>query len=170
MSEQPADSERPQAQGLADQFRQTIDAVIALVERCDDELWARPTAIEGWPVGTVAHHIAVATPHIMGWVRQAASGQPITDTEEIVLAANEVHATHAYTRESTLARLRRDGDAAYAEVAALTDEQLARRVPLGLREDAMISTKSVIVRILLHHPHEHLASMQATVEGQERHA
>lgn len=165
MPEQQIEGSTSQAQSLAEQFRQILNAVIALVERCDDEQWARLTAVEGWPVGTVAHHIALGIPHIMGWVRQAAAGEPISDTEEMVLQANDVHATRTYSRERTLTRLRRDGDAAYAEVAALTDEQLARKVPLGLRGNAPVSAKNLIVHILLHHPQEHLASIQATVDG-----
>lgn len=150
-------------EALAAQFEQANEAVIAAVEALTDEQWAARTAAEGWSVGVAAHHIAASHAAIAGFTRLVATGQaPPPLTPEMFDQINAQHAREhtACSIAETLELLRSGGAGAAAVVRTLTDEQLACTAPVLGRET---SAAQVIEQILIGHPRQHLASIQAVI-------
>lgn len=154
------------SQELAHLFEVANREVIEAVERCTDAQWQAVCADEGWSVGVVAHHIAVAHGVVVGWLQSVAEGRgmpPLTKAE--IDAMNRRHAEQfaGCTRAEVLHALRTGGDAAAAAVRALSDEALERSAPIRLLNGQMLSVEQLITFILIGHPQEHMASINATL-------
>ena len=152
------------AETLALQFEQVNGEVIAAVEGCTEEQWRRSTGSEGWPVGVVAHHIALAHAVVLGWVTAAAAGRDLGVSRTSIDEGNARHAQHAdtYSQAETLDLLRRNGESAARAVRTLDDAQLdhAARV---IADIAPLTTQQVVEAILIRHARSHLTSIQATL-------
>jgi len=147
-------------ESIATHFEQANADVIAAVEGMGDAQWRARSQNEQWPVGVVAHHVAVSHTGIADVVKAIAGGQQLPPfTQEMVDQGNAQHAReHAScTREETLALLRENGRTAEA-VRAIPDEGFARTAPLLGRD---MSAQQAAEMILIGHPRSHLASIQA---------
>lgn len=156
------------AAALAAQFEDANAAVIAAVERCSPEQWAKTCSAEGWSVGVTAHHIATGHAMISSFVGMVANGQPVPPvTREMIDAGNAQHAQeHAgCTREEVLEMLRRDGSAAAGLLRGLSDEQLDRTAPMAFAGGAELSAQAIAEMILIGHPKDHVRSIQAVLAG-----
>jgi hypothetical protein len=150
-------------ESLAAQFEQANADLIAAVEGMGDARWGARTPNEQWPVGVVAHHVAVSHPGIVDVVIAIAEGRQLPPfTQEMVDRGNTQHARENAncTREETLALLRENGGAAAEIVRAIPDEGFARTASLLGRE---MSAQQAAEMILIGHPRSHLASIQAAV-------
>jgi len=150
-------------ESLATQFEQANADLIAAVEGMGDAQWRARSQNEQWPVGVVAHHVAVSHTGIADVVKAIAAGQQLPPfTQEMVDQGNAQHAReHAdCTREETLALLRENGRTAVEAVRAIPDEGFARTAPLLGRE---MNAQQAAEMILIGHPRAHLASIRAAV-------
>jgi hypothetical protein len=150
---------------LADQLATVTREFIAVVESCTPEQWARPTGSEEWPVGVVAHHVAVGYPAFGQLVQALAAGRQ--DIPPI--SAEQLHAGNAkHAREfanvgkaETLELLRSGGDRLVPEIRSLSEEEL--NVTTGIFFGGEMSVRQVIERIVIGHPASHLASIRTTL-------
>lgn len=152
------------AQTLAQQFEQVNGEVIAAVEGCTEEQWRTPTAAESWPLGVVAHHIALGHEAVLGWVLAAAEGRDLGVSRASIDEGNARHAQGAdtYSHAETLDLLRRNGDSAARAVRALDDVQLDRAARV-ISDVPPLTAQQVVERVLIRHARGHLASIQATL-------
>lgn len=152
------------ADALAQRFEAKAAEVTAVIERLSDTEWKKATAAERWPVGVVAHHIAVAHEIIAGIAKSIASGTPgrtlsMADFD----AMNARHAVeHAgCTKAETLALHQKNAAAAAAIVRGVADADLDRSAPVftGMPPMRLEDLGGLLVR----HVDEHLGSIRATV-------
>jgi hypothetical protein len=154
------------AADLASKLESANAAVIAAVERCSNEQLGKTCEGEGWPVTVAAHHVATTHASVAGLVQLIANGQPLPAvTMDMIDAANADHAKNFanVSREETLAALRTEGRAAVEMVRGLSDEQLDRTAPMAFAGGAEWSAADVIERVLIGHPVQHGASIQAAL-------
>ena len=152
------------AEQLADELQQVTDEVAAYIERIPDEPWQGTCAAEQCTVAAVACHIADSySPILEGLVKPVAEGTegPRYSMEELAqwnaAAARE---NAAQPKAVALERLRTQAPPAIDYVRGLSDEQLQRTGTLPFGGDPM-TAEAVIEHILIGHPREHLASIQA---------
>lgn len=152
------------ADALASAFERANNAVIQAVEGCSADQWRAICKDEGWPVGVAAHHVAASHSSLLGLVQLVANGQEVPPiTMEVIDAANAQHAQEFahVSREETLELLHRDGATVASTLRGLTDEQLDRTAPMAFAGGQAWSAQDLIERILIHHPDQHAASINA---------
>lgn len=154
------------AEALAAAFESANNAVIAAIEGCSNDQWQATCKSEGWSVAVAAHHVAASHTGIMGLAQLVADGKQVPAlTTEMFDAANAQHAREFanVSRDETLEVLRRDGASVASALRALADEQLDRSAPMAFAGGQSWSTAEVIERILIGHPREHGASINAAL-------
>jgi len=114
---------------------------------------------ENRPVGTVAHHVAVAIPRMAGMVRTMVAGQ------EVQRPSSERNAAHAQAnpdpdQAETVALLRRNAGEAAQMVRGLSEADLSRTGRTMLGE---ISAADAVARALVGHVTWHEGSIRATL-------
>jgi hypothetical protein len=114
---------------------------------------------ENRPVGTVAHHTAVALPRILGMVRAIAAGAEVAQPSRGGAAAH-AQANPDPDQGETVALLRANGAEAATSVRALSDDDLARTGRTMIGE---LSAGDAVERILIGHLTWHEGSIRATV-------
>ena len=67
------------AEALAKQFEVKAQEASAIFESLTDAEWKKKTSSEKWPVGVVAHHIAVSHELIAGIIKTIADGKPLPE-------------------------------------------------------------------------------------------
>jgi hypothetical protein len=150
---------------LADQFEQTIKDLSQAIEGCSDEQWRALCGEEQWTVAATAHHVGAQWPLEQEYLDAISSGSPMPQYSwDDVNARNEKHANE-FKNVSTgdvLSFLRDKAPAQASWVRGLSDEQLDRKAPLPLADNAMVSTQDLIEGgILIGHAQAHLASIRA---------
>jgi hypothetical protein len=153
------------AETLAKQFEAKAQEATAVMERLSDADWKKLTASEKWPVGVVAHHIAVSHELIAGIIKALAAGEPGPNIS--MDAINALNAKHAQeqagcTRSETLALHKKNAAAAAAIVRALGDAELERSGNVIAGAPAM-SAGQLAGGLLVGHVDEHLGSIRKTV-------
>jgi uncharacterized damage-inducible protein DinB len=154
-----------QAEHLVERFEAINAELIAAITGCTDEEWRRTSVGEGWPVGTVAHHIAVVQGAFAGIIARLAAGEtysPQISWDEI----NRGNAQHARNfadvgKPETLAPLTESRDTIGRLLRQLSDAQLDRTAgQFGERE---LSVAGVVESVVIAHAAEHMASICATL-------
>lgn len=150
------------AQTLANQFSAELDGLIALAEGCTADQWQTTTADEGWPVGVVAHHVAVSFPVVTKWMQKVATGRPVSLPRSAIDEANALHAKEApnYPQAETIALLRSNGAALIAAMLTLSDEELKTGAPMAPAEGQTLTADQVIRHIIIRHVVDHKAHIQ----------
>src|SRR5216683_2658829 len=121
---------------LAKKFDASCSEMNKTVEALSDAEWKKVTSAEKWPVGVVAHHVAVSHEGISGLVRLVAKGQP-------------------------LALLKANGGKASGIVRGLSDAELDKSASVLVGMPAMTAAQA-IEAILINHVREHLGSIRAS--------
>jgi hypothetical protein len=157
------------ANELADRLRRRYDAFAEYLSTLGPEQWGarcgnHPTIRvgdedEGRQVGTVAHHVAVALPRQLGFLRAIVSGS------EIPRPSHAVNAEHARAnpdpdQTETISLLRRNSAEVADIVRALSDEELARSGQTFFGE---LSASQAVERVLIGHVDWHEDSIKATL-------
>jgi hypothetical protein len=114
---------------------------------------------ENRPIGTVAHHTAVALPRLVGMLSALVAG------EEIERPSSQRVAEHARTNSDpdqaeTAALLRRNGAEAGQYVRGLSDEELAQT---GRTMAGEMSGAEVVSRVFIGHALWHEGSIKASL-------
>jgi hypothetical protein len=153
------------AEAMAGKFDDRYRELSKLVEKLSDTDWKKVTAAEKWPVGVVAHHLAMAYGSVADLVRVVAAGQAVPPrTMDMIHEGNAKHAKeHANAgKAETLALLKANGAKAAGIVRGLGDAELDRSTPV-LTGMPPFTTAQVIERILINHTDEHMGSIKATI-------
>ncbi len=153
------------AETMAGRFDEKFRQMNTVVEGLSDADWKKVTAAEKWPVGVVAHHLAMAYGSVVGLVQLAAQGQPVPHrTMDMVHERNAQHAKeHAGVgKAETLTLLKANGANAAKIVRGLSDAELDRSATV-LAGVPPMTTAQVIERILINHTDEHMGSIKATI-------
>ena len=147
---------------LASRFEASNTELITRVESMTDSEWAHPTAVEGWPAGVTAHHVAEAAASLTGLVQTVAQGGQLPPiTMDMLNAGNAEHALRAanVTREETAALLRTNGEAAAKMLRSLSDEEFARTGVLPAM-GAPMSAQQFAENVLIGHMNMHGANIK----------
>lgn len=150
---------------LANQFEQAVAAFGKAVSGCSDEMWGAICNDEGWTVAQTAQHVSGQFMLEMEFITAAAEGHPMPPyTWDDVNSRNEGRAARnaKVTREDVLRELQTGASVTAAYLRALSDDQLDRKVPLGLADGAMVTTQQLIEGgVLIAHVTGHLESIRA---------
>ena len=153
------------AETLAKQFEAKAQDVAAAIEKLSDAEWGKVTSSEKWPVGVVAHHLAMGHEGIGDIVRTVAAGQPMPHfTMDMLHEMNAKHAVeHARcTKAETLALHTKNAAAAASMLRGLSDEQLGRSGTV-LAGMPPMTVEQIVTGILIGHIDEHFGSIRATL-------
>jgi uncharacterized damage-inducible protein DinB len=153
------------AQKLADDFEQASADLAREIENTPDEKWQQAHGPEGWTIAATAQHVAGQFPLESEYIFAAAEGKPMpTYSWDDINHKNDTRAaqnTNA-TKAEVLDLLRKDTARMAEYVRNLTDEQLDRQVPLGLADNAIVTTQQIIEGgVLIDHVRGHLQSIRA---------
>jgi len=152
------------AEQFAAQFEATNDALIDAVQGCAEADWQKRRTSEGWPIGVLAHHVAISYAPIAGAVKTVAEGGTLPQLSQHDQAATNAHHAeeHAHiTQQETLDALRSTSADVAAFVRGLEDEQFTRTITaFGGRE---MSVAQLVEHVVIGHPKQHLASIQAAL-------
>jgi hypothetical protein len=154
-----------QGEALAKKFEAKVLEATAVLERLTEAEWRTVTSAEKWPVGVVAHHIAVSHELIAGLVKGLADGKPGPNIPmDTIHAMNARHAEEhaACTKADTLALHRANAAAAAALVRGLDDAALERSGTV-LAGMPPMTAGQLVGGLLVRHIDEHLGSIRATV-------
>jgi hypothetical protein len=159
------------AAGLADQLDQLCEDFAAYLAGLSPEQWRarcanHPTIRRGdedenRPVGTVAHHVAVALPRQLRYLRA------IVSAEEVPAPAPTFNAEHAAAnpepdQAETTALLRRNASEVGQVIRGLSEEDLERSGHTVLGE---LTAGEAVERICIGHVTWHEGSIKATLGG-----
>ena len=154
-----------QGDALAKKFEAKVAEATAAVERLTEADWRKVTSAEKWPVGVVAHHIAVSHALFAGVIKGLAEGKPGPNIPmDTIHAMNARHAEEhaACTKPDTLALHRANAAAAAATLRGLDDAALERNGSVIAGMPPMTAGQ-VAGGLLIRHIDEHLGSIRATV-------
>ena len=154
------------AQDLARQFEDLNSEMIAFVENCSDEEWAKTCSDEGWAVGVVMHHVAQGHYAALGLVKMAVAGESLPQFRfDAIHSSNAQHAREYAdcTRDEVLGLLRDNGAKISAFIGSLNDADLDRTGTLGELGD--INVQQILELIIIGSSGHHLASAKAAVSA-----
>ena len=155
------------SEALAKTFESKAAEAAQAIEAISDADWKKVTAAEKWPVGVVAHHIAMGHQGIAGIVKQVADGKATGPATMSMGDIDQMNAQHAKDfasvgKAETVTLMKQNAAAAAAMVRGLSDEQLARSGNLLTGLPSM-TTEQAITGILINHVDDHMKSIRATV-------
>jgi hypothetical protein len=157
------------ADELADRLQRRYEAFADYLSTLSPEQWRarcgnHPTIHvgdeeEGRPVGTVAHHVAVALGPMEGFLRAVVAGGEIPRPSP---AANAEHAraNPDPDRAETIVLLRRNSAHVAGVVGALSEAELARTAQTFMGE---VSALQAVEQVLIGHVDWHEGSIKATL-------
>jgi hypothetical protein len=157
----------PEAEALAQRFKEAVQRLAALLERCSAEQWRTVCPEEGWSVGVIAHHVGGAFCFQAGLIEALLSGKPLP--EQTRQGIDEGNARHALKyadcgQDETVEGLRVKGAAIGQLLAGLTDEQLELAAPFVLASGRVTSIRTIIERMLIGHVENHRAGIESVIE------
>ncbi len=151
-------------EALAKQFESKAQDAATTIEKLSDADWGKITSSEKWPVGVVAHHVAMGHEAIGNIVKTVAAGQPMPHfTMDMLHEMNAKHAVeHARcTKAETLALHRKNAAGAASILRGLSDEQLGKSGTV-LAGMPPMTVEQIVSGILISHIDEHFGSIRAT--------
>jgi len=136
-----------------------------LVRGLDEQQWLLVTEAEGWPVGTTAHHVAVAFESLWGLTEALLADNVPSFTMDDINAANAQHAAEYPNpdKAETLAMLENGARDLAAKIAALSDEQLDHKAVVPLFGPDPITVRTWIENVIIGHFNAHQPSIEATI-------
>ena len=154
----------PRIEEAVRQFDDVHAEVVAFVRDCDERDWRDTDTVEGWPVGVVAHHIAVGYTTAMGWIDLLRVGEPVPGNGDMHDEGNARHAAEfaSTTKEQTLADLEANAATFREYLIGITPEELPNEAVHGPAGGVVISVERM-VRATAGHPRLHLEHMREAV-------
>jgi hypothetical protein len=151
-------------ESLASTFEAKAQEATAVMESLSDAEWHKVTAAEKWPVGVVAHHIAVAHAMLGGIIKTLADGKPGPNVPmDAIHALNAKHAQeHAGCTKADTVALHRQNAAAAAAILRGIDDAAFERTGQVLAGFPPMSAAQLAGGLLCGHVDEHLGSIRAT--------
>jgi len=154
----------PQISEALLQFDEVHAEVVAFVSDRNEHEWRERTTVEGWPVGVVAHHIAVGYTTAMGWIELLRVGEPVPGNPDSHDEGNARHAAvfDRTTREETLADLEANAAIFREFLAGISADELPMEAVHGPAGGVVIGVERM-VRATAGHPRVHLENMRQAV-------
>jgi hypothetical protein len=161
----------PRIEEALAQFDEVHADVVVFVRDCTERDWRERTTVEGWPVGVVAHHIAVGYTTAMGWIDHLRRSEPVPGNEDTHDEGNALHAAEfaSTTKGRTLADLEANAARFREFLVGITAEEMPREAEHGPAGGHVISVERM-VGATARHPRAHLDNMIAAVSGDEERA
>jgi hypothetical protein len=153
---------------LANRLESGATALVDFAATLVEAEWQTPLPKDGRKIGVVVHHVASMYPIEIQLASLLAAGQPITGvTWDVVAAINRDHAkkNDNVSKETALALLKANSEAAAATIRAFTDEELDRAAPVSLNSDAPLSCQFFLEDHAVRHSYHHLAGIKAALAG-----
>lgn len=151
----------------AETLRSSTEDLISFIESLDDRQWATETDLEGWPIGVVAHHLAVAAQFVADLALSVANGEEIGWTMEFIHDVNAQYAEAfaTITKQEALEALEFQSAGAVEKISQLSEAQLRRRVnePMAYGEGFLATVEEIIQAMLINHVQSHLESIRSSV-------
>ena len=155
------------ATALAERLEQGARALASFAATLTDADWSTPcSATDRRTVGVIVHHVASIYPLEIQVAQMVAAGTPVTDvTWDAIAQINAGHAKEnaGATKQAALDLLARNSAAAAAAIRLLTDEQLARAVPISLYGNAPLTCQFFLEDHAVRHSYHHLARIRRTL-------
>jgi len=145
-------------------YEAAIDDVLDFCGRASDRDWQTTCAAEGWPVGTVIHHVAAANQVICDWIRALAGGEDIATSGQEVDRMNAAHATnYAHCdRLETMRLIEAEREAGVRLLNSLTNADLAREGLFKVPDQRR--TTEQMARAMVSHVRTHLRNIQSACQ------
>ena len=157
--------------GLADQFEAVHREVVTFCQALSSSDWETYVPNEERTVGVLIQHIAIGYGAEAGLIRAIVNGQPLPAIYASWDALNAMNARDAVAlRSGTQAEALQLLDLHASETSqflrTLTDDDLGKSQPLGIRDGELWTVERVIRTIVLGHPRWHMASIRSTLADQ----
>ena len=144
-------------------FDRHSNELIALAAGLTAEQWDSICPEEGWPVGTVVHHVAMSFPTLSRWIQKISAGQQVSLPKSAIDEYNAEHAHQTYEQAATIDLLRANSAPLHELIASLTDEQLAASAPFGPADGATLSAEQVVRGAAIRHVRTHTTSLRTAL-------
>jgi hypothetical protein len=151
---------------LADELEAKLREVEAILRQASDAQWRAVCALEAWPVGLVAFHLALHLERPAGWIENALAGKPPVEFSHA--QTNDLNAAVAGygilpSKGFALGALAGAWPRMRSALHAATDADL-ERVALIDRSGKVATVRSMM-RVFMRSTEEHFASIRATITG-----
>jgi hypothetical protein len=156
----------PAAEALATRLEEGARALAELAMTLSPEDWQTRIPHDGRKVGVVVHHVANMYPIEIDLAKAVAAGTPILDlTWDVVHGINAKHAAEkdAVAKQEALDFLAANSAAAAAAIRELTDDELARAVPISLYGGAPLTCQFALEDHAVRHSFHHAAKIRAAL-------
>jgi hypothetical protein len=156
------------AEALASRLEEGVGLLADLASSLSPSEWQTRIPHDNRKVGVIVHHVASMYPIEIELARTVAAGTPVSDlTWDVVHGINARHtAEHdRTTKEEALELLARNSAQAAAAIRELTDEELARAVPISLYGGAVLTCQFALEDHAVRHAWHHLAKIRAALGG-----
>jgi hypothetical protein len=156
----------PAAEALASRLEEGARKLAELATTLSPEEWQVRIPKDGRKVGVVVHHVGNMYPIEIDLAKTVAAGTPILDlTWDVVHGINAEHAAEheSVTKEEALAFLAKNSAVAAAAIRELSDEDLARAVPISLYGGAPLTCQFALEDHAVRHAFHHLAKIRAAL-------
>jgi hypothetical protein len=151
-------------ENLANAFRNRAERIIAVVEDCDPRAWNTITIIEGWPVASVAQHIADGVRFHASILARMSHGRALPDvTMTQIDSGNEAYRDAHLSHDEVLDALRENTERAAGLIDSLTEEQLSRTAMVPIPREAMLTARQFIEQVMLPHISMHTDSIMESL-------
>jgi DinB superfamily len=153
---------------LAGRLEDNANALLDFARPLTEAEWKVPVPGDGRPIGVVVDHVASVYPIEIHLAQLIAAGTPIVGVTWATI--DEMNAAHAVERAdtpkaATLELLAQNSANAASAIRALTDEELARAVPVSLYADAELTCQFMLEDHAVRHSRHHLARLRAALRG-----
>lgn len=152
---------------LAARFRKAGEEFVAFLETLDESKWSKATDREGWPIGVVAHHVAMGAQFCGDLAVYVADGGDITLTSELLDQSNAQHSEMfaEIGKDSALEALSRALPEGAKKIESLPADGLQRQIenPKDFGEGIVRFAGDVVEKMMINHIRIHLASIKEAV-------
>jgi hypothetical protein len=156
----------PAAEALASRLEEGARALAELAGSLSAEEWRTPVPKDGRKIGVIVHHVGNMYPIEIDLARKVASGTPVVGlTWDVVHGINAEHAANqdGVTKAEALDLLATNSASAAAAIRELSDEELARAVPISLYGDAPLTCQFALEDHAVRHAFHHLAKIRTVL-------
>jgi len=156
----------PAAEALATRLEEGVQRLAEVAFTLSPAEWQARIPKDGRKVGVVVHHVATMYPIEIDLARTVAAGTPVTElTWDVVHGINAAHAGEhdGVTKQEALELLARNSAMAAAAIRELTDDELARAVPVSLYGGAPLTCQFVLEDHAVRHAFHHLAKIRTAL-------
>jgi hypothetical protein len=150
---------------LSQEFNAKATAFADLVRGLDDKQWRATCEVEGWSVGTTAHHVGQSLEVTFGLTGLMIAGNVPPVSWDDINASNAAHAQEFPNpdRAETLAMIERSTATVTEGIAALSDDDLDAAAVVPAFSPEPLPVRNWIEMVVIGHIGMHQASIEAVL-------